>query len=67
VAAHCDHLARHEGVLSVVLTPFTGQYGTEWHLSMAAAATTLVPTLLVFIFTRGYFVQRIALTGFGGR
>jgi multiple sugar transport system permease protein len=34
---------------------------------MAAATITLVPTLLVFIFTQRYFVQGIALTGFGGR
>jgi multiple sugar transport system permease protein len=54
-------------VLSVGLTLFTGQYGTEWHLLMAAATITLVPTLLVFIFTQRYFVQGIALTGFGGR
>lgn len=54
-------------VLSVGLTLFTGQYGTEWHLLMAAATVTLLPTLLVFVLAQRYFVQGIALTGFGGR
>jgi len=53
--------------LSVGLSLFTGQYGTQWHLLMAAATVTLLPTLLLFIFTQRYFVQGIALTGFGGR
>jgi multiple sugar transport system permease protein len=54
-------------VLSVGLTLFTGQYGTEWHLLMAAATVTLLPTLLVFAFAQRYFIEGIALTGFGGR
>jgi multiple sugar transport system permease protein len=54
-------------VLSVGLTLFTGQYGTEWHLLMAAATVTLLPTLLIFAFAQRYFIEGIALTGFGGR
>jgi multiple sugar transport system permease protein len=53
--------------LSVGLSLFNGQYGTEWHLLMAAATVTLLPTLLIFAFAQRYFVQGIALTGFGGR
>jgi multiple sugar transport system permease protein len=53
--------------LSVGLSLFTGQYGTEWHLLMAAATITLLPTLIIFAFAQRYFVQGIALTGFGGR
>jgi multiple sugar transport system permease protein len=53
--------------LSVGLSLFNGQYGTEWHLLMAAATVTLLPTLLVFAIAQRYFVQGIALTGFGGR
>ena len=53
--------------LSVGLTLFTGQYGTEWNLLMAAATVTLLPTLLIFAFAQRYFVAGIALTGFGGR
>jgi multiple sugar transport system permease protein len=53
--------------LSVGLSLFTGQYGTEWNLLMAAAAVTLLPTLVIFAFAQRYFVEGIAVTGFGGR
>jgi multiple sugar transport system permease protein len=53
--------------LSVGLTLFTGQYGTEWNLLMAAATVTLLPTLVLFAVAQRYFVAGIALSGFGGR
>jgi multiple sugar transport system permease protein len=53
--------------LPVGLSQFTGQYGTEWHLLMAASTATLLPTLLVFFAAQRHFVRGIALTGFGGR
>jgi len=53
--------------LPVGLTLFNGQYGTEWHLLMAAATVTLLPTLLIFGVDQRYFVEGVALTGFGGR
>jgi multiple sugar transport system permease protein len=53
--------------LAVGLTLFNGQYGTEWHLLMAAATVTLLPTLVIFAVAQRYFVEGIAFTGFGGR
>lgn len=53
--------------ISVGLTLFMGQYGTDWHLLMSVAAVTLVPTLVLFVFAQRYFVQGITLTGMGGR
>jgi len=53
--------------LPVGLSLFTGQYGTEWHLLMAASTATLLPTLVVFFAAQQHFVRGIALTGFGGR
>jgi multiple sugar transport system permease protein len=53
--------------LPVGLSQFTGQYGTEWHLLMAASTATLLPTLVVFFAAQQHFVRGIALTGFGGR
>jgi multiple sugar transport system permease protein len=53
--------------VSVGLTLFIGQYGTEWHLLMAAASVTLLPTLVVFALAQRHYIEGIALTGFGGR
>lgn len=53
--------------VSVGLTLFIGQYGTEWHLMMAAATVTLLPVLLVFAVAQRYYIEGIATTGFGGR
>ena len=53
--------------VSVGLTLFIGQYGTEWHLMMAAATVTLLPVLLVFALAQRHYIEGIAMTGFGGR
>lgn len=53
--------------ISVGLTLFIGQYGTDWHLLMAVSTVTLIPTLLLFVFAQRYFVQGITLTGLGER
>jgi multiple sugar transport system permease protein len=53
--------------VSVGLTLFIGQYGTEWHLMMAAATVALLPVLLVFALAQRYYIEGIAMTGFGGR
>jgi multiple sugar transport system permease protein len=53
--------------VSVGLSLFQGQYATEWHLMMAAATITLLPTLAVFVVAQRQFIQGIALTGMGGR
>lgn len=39
----------------------------NWELVFAAATLMLAPVLLLFIIAQRYFVQGIALTGFGGR
>ena len=54
-------------VVSVGLTLFMGQYGTEWNLLMAAATVTVLPTIAVFVLAQRCFVQGIALSGFGSR
>lgn len=54
-------------VVSVGLTLFMGQYGTEWNLLMAAATVTVLPTIAMFALAQRYFVQGIALSGFGSR
>jgi ABC-type glycerol-3-phosphate transport system permease component len=39
----------------------------SWELVFAAGTLMFVPVLVLFIFAQRYFVQGIALTGFGGR
>ncbi len=39
----------------------------NWELVFAAGTMMVVPVLVLFIFAQRYFVQGIALTGFGGR
>ncbi|WP_169238638.1 carbohydrate ABC transporter permease [Candidatus Roseilinea sp. NK_OTU-006] len=39
----------------------------NWELVFAASTLMLIPALLLFIVAQRYFVQGIALTGFGGR
>jgi multiple sugar transport system permease protein len=53
--------------VAVGLTLFTGQYGTEWHLLMAAATVTILPSLVIFALAQRYYIEGIALSGFGGR
>ena len=49
--------------VTVGLSYFRGEVGTEWNLLMAASVLTLLPTILVFLFTQKYFVRGIALSG----
>jgi ABC-type glycerol-3-phosphate transport system permease component len=39
----------------------------RWELVFAAGTMMVAPVLVLFIFAQRYFVQGIALTGFGGR
>lgn len=39
----------------------------NWELVFAASTLMLIPVLLLFVIAQRYFVQGIALTGFGGR
>lgn len=54
-------------VLSVGLQAFQLQYGTLWHLMMAAAAITIIPSIIFFSFFQRYLEEGITMTGMGGR
>lgn len=45
---------------------FISQYSTEYGLIMAAAVCSLVPIIILFIFTQKYFIEGIATTGLKG-
>lgn len=53
--------------IAVGLRTFLGQYGTDWNLLMAASTLATVPVVALYLFTQRWFVQGIAISGFGGR
>jgi multiple sugar transport system permease protein len=53
--------------IAVGLTRFQGERGTDWELLMAASVIATVPVLLAYFAVQRWFVQGIAMSGFGGR
>lgn len=47
--------------LPVGLQAFQGQYGTEWHLMMAAALLMLLPVFLLFLVGQRFFVSGLTV------
>lgn len=47
--------------LPLGLQAFQGQYGTEWHLMMAAALLMLLPIVVIFLIGQKYFVQGLTV------
>lgn len=45
--------------LTVGLTFFQGQYETEWHLLMAGAVVSIIPTIIVYLLAQKHFVSGI--------
>lgn len=50
--------------VTIGLAAFRQEEGTIWNLLMAASVISLLPTLIVFMFTQKYFVRGIVTTGF---
>jgi multiple sugar transport system permease protein len=46
---------------------FTGEHGTQWNLTMAAATLAVVPSLLMVALLQRQLMQGVNLGGFGGR
>ncbi len=46
--------------LPLALQAFQGQYGTQWHLMMAAAILMLVPNAVIFVIGQRFFVAGLA-------
>jgi multiple sugar transport system permease protein len=49
------------------LAMFTGEHGTQWNLTMAAATLAVVPSLLMVALLQRQLMQGVNLGGFGGR
>lgn len=48
------------------LRMFISQYGAEYSLIMAGAVCSIIPIVIVFLFTQKYFIEGIATTGLKG-
>lgn len=53
--------------LPIGLTRFQGMYQTFWAYTMAGGTVSVIPILVLFLFTQKYFVQGVVLTGLAGR
>src|SRR2546421_760368 len=52
--------------LSIALSTFLGQYGSQWSWLMAASALVFIPIVILFFFTQRTFIQGITFTGSKG-
>ena len=57
VVTHQEYLR----VLPVGLQAFQGQYGTEWHLMMAAALLMLIPIIVIFLAGQRFFISGLTV------
>ena len=48
---------------AVALTNFTGSFGTNWPVALAATFMTILPGIVIYIFGQKSFVEGIVLTG----
>lgn len=53
-------------VLTIGISSFQGQHGTEYPLLMAGALMSTLPMILLFIFFQRYFIEGLALSGIKG-
>ena len=49
--------------LPLGITFFQGQFQVHWNLLMAAGTITMLPLIVVYIFSQKYFIEGITLTG----
>jgi multiple sugar transport system permease protein len=55
--------SQEQFTMPIGLSYFRSQVGTAWNLLMAGSAISMVPTILVFLFTQKYFVRGITMSG----
>lgn len=55
------------GTIPLGLQQFFGQQGNQWHLVMAAAVLSMLPTVLLLVLLQRHLVRGIVTSGLGGR
>jgi multiple sugar transport system permease protein len=50
-------------VLQVGIATFTGQYGSEWNLILAASLLATLPIVALFAFFQRYIVESVKMAG----
>jgi multiple sugar transport system permease protein len=53
--------------MALGLAAYNDAYVQNWEVVFAASTIMVLPMIIVFLFAQRYFVQGIAMTGFGGR
>ncbi|MEZ4863956.1 MAG: carbohydrate ABC transporter permease [Caldilineaceae bacterium] len=53
--------------MALGLAAYNDAYVSNWEVVFAASTVMVAPMVLIFLFAQRYFVQGIAMTGFGGR
>ena len=46
---------------------FTGQFGTQWALLMAASTLAVIPSLILVLLLQQQLIKGVTLGGLGGR
>jgi multiple sugar transport system permease protein len=59
--------SRDMSTVPLGLNLFLSQNGNQWHLLMAAAAISMLPTVVMVVVLQRHLVRGIALSGLGGR
>ena len=49
--------------IALGLKRFSGSYGTDWRLAMAATCLSVIPGIIVYLAAQKYFVEGIVMTG----
>ena len=52
--------------LQIALSFFRGTYSTDWAVVMAGAFTSLVPSIILYLFGQRFFIEGIASSGIKG-
>ncbi len=59
--------SRDNWTLALGIAALNDAYTAQWELIFAAGTLMVIPMVILFVIAQRYFVQGIALTGFGGR